>query len=100
MRRLRDERSREAEARDNRRRDNQPANERQTGGEAPADKKRRGLDRPRLRRAPPSRDLVVTALALAADAAAVLFADDADGSNSGVAIVGRASLVAGGGVMN
>jgi hypothetical protein len=39
----------EVEALDNRRRDNQPANERQTGGEAPADKRRRGLDRPRLR---------------------------------------------------
>jgi hypothetical protein len=39
----------EVEARDNRRRDNQPANERQTGGEAPEDKRRRGLDRPRLR---------------------------------------------------
>jgi hypothetical protein len=44
--------------------------------------------------------LVVTALALAAEAAAVLFADDADGGNSGVAIVGRASLLAGGGVIN
>ena len=29
----------EVEARDNRRRDNQPANEMQTGGEAPADKR-------------------------------------------------------------
>jgi len=36
------------EARDNRQCDNQPANERQTGGEAPADKRRWGLDRPRL----------------------------------------------------
>ena len=35
--------------RDNRQCDNQPANERQTGGEAPADKRRWGLDRPRLR---------------------------------------------------
>ena len=39
----------EVEASDNRRCDNQPANERQTGGEAPEDKRRRGLDRPRLR---------------------------------------------------
>jgi hypothetical protein len=93
VRRLRDERCREAEARDNRRRDNQPPNERQTGGEAPADKRRRGLNRPRLRRAPPSRDLV-------AEAVAALIADDADGGNSSVAIVGRASLTAGGGVIN
>ncbi len=64
------------------------------------DKRRRGLDRPRLRRAPPSRDLAATALALAAEAAAVLFADDADGGNSGVAIVGIASLAAGGGLIN
>ena len=53
-----------------------------------------------MRRAPPSRDLAETALALAAEAAAVLFTDDVDGGNSGVAIVGRASLVAGGGVIN
>ena len=53
-----------------------------------------------MRRAPPSRDLAATALALAAEAAATLIADDADGGNSGVAIVGRASLVAGGGVIN
>ncbi len=64
------------------------------------DKRQRGLDRPRLRRAPPSQYLVATTLALAAEASAVLFADDADGGNSGVAIVGRASLVAGGGVIN
>ncbi len=83
------------EARDNRRRDNQPANERQMGGEAPADNRRRGLDRPRLRRAPPSRDLAATALALAAEAAAALIADDANGRNSGVAIVGSASLAVG-----
>ena len=37
------------EARDNRRRDNQPANERQTEGKAPEYKRQRGLDRPRLR---------------------------------------------------
>ena len=43
-------------------------------------------------RAPPSRDLAATALALAAEAAAALIADDADGGNSGVAIVGSASL--------
>ncbi len=65
------------------------------GGEAPADKRRRGLDRPRLRHAPPSRDLAATALALAAEAAAALIADDADGGNSGVAIIGSASLAAG-----
>jgi hypothetical protein len=53
-----------------------------------------------LRRTPPSRDLAATALALADEAAAVLFADDADGGNSGVVIVGRASLAAGGGVIN
>ncbi len=38
----------EVEASDNRQHDNQPANERQMGGEAPEDKRRRGLDRPRL----------------------------------------------------
>jgi hypothetical protein len=70
------------------------------GGEVPADKRQRGLDRPRLRRAPPSQDLAVTALALAAEVAAVLFADNAHGDNSGVAIIGRASLAAGGGVIN
>ncbi len=64
------------------------------------DKRRRGLDRPRLRRAPPSWYLAATTLALAAEALAVLFADDADGGNSGVAIVVIASLVAGGGVIN
>ncbi len=36
--------------------------------------------------------MAATALALAAEAAAPLIADDADGSNSGVAIVGSASL--------
>jgi hypothetical protein len=36
--------------------------------------------------------LAVTALALAAEAVAALIADDADGGNSGVAIVGSASL--------
>ncbi len=75
-------------------------NERQTGGEAPADKRRRGFDRPRLRRAPPSRDLVATALALGAEAAAALIADDADGGNSGVAIIGSASLGVRGEVIN
>jgi hypothetical protein len=44
--------------------------------------------------------LVATALALTAEAVAVLFADNADGGNSGVAIVGRASLLAGGRVIN
>jgi hypothetical protein len=82
------------------RHDNQPANERQTGGEAPADKRQRGLNRPRLHHAPPSWDLAATALALAAEAAATLIADDADGSNSGVTIVGSVSLLAGGGVIN
>ncbi len=88
------------EARDNRQRDNQPANERQTGGEAPADKRHRGLDRPRLRCAPPSRDLAATALDLTAEAAAALVVDDADGGNSGVAIVGSVSLAVGGRVIN
>jgi len=49
VRRLPDKMGREAEARDNRRCDNQPANERQTRGEAPVDKRRRGLNRLRLR---------------------------------------------------
>ena len=49
---------------------------------------------------PPSRDLAETALVLAAEAVATLIADDADGSNSGVAIIGSASLAAGGGVIN
>jgi hypothetical protein len=88
------------EARDNRRRDNQPANERQTGGKAPVDKRQQGLDRQRLRHAPPSRDLAATALVLAAEAVGALIADDADASNSGVVIVGSASLAAGGGVIN
>ena len=51
-------------------------------------------------RTPPSWDLAATALVLAAEAAAALIADDADGGNSGVAIVGSASLVAGGWVIN
>jgi hypothetical protein len=83
------------EACDNRQCDNQPANERQTGGEAPADKRRRGLDRPRLRHAPLSQALAATALALAAETAATLIAGKVDGDNSGVAIVGSASLAAG-----
>ncbi len=66
----------------------------------PANKRQRDLDRPRLHCAPPSWDLAATALALAAEAAAVLIADDADGGNSGVAIIGSASLAAGGGVIN
>jgi hypothetical protein len=41
--------------------------------------------------------LAATALALAAEAAAALIADDADGGNSGVAIIGSASLAAGAG---
>ena len=48
-------------------------------------------------RAPLSRNLAVTALVLTAEAAVALIVDDADGGNSGVAIVGRASLAAGGG---
>jgi hypothetical protein len=50
--------------------------------------------------APPSWDLAVTALVLAAEAVAVLIADDAIGGNSVVAIVGSASLAAGGRVIN
>ena len=46
-------------------------------------------------RAPPSEDLAATALVLGAKAAAALIVDDADGSNSGVAIIGSASLTAG-----
>ena len=51
-------------------------------------------------RGPPSRDLAATALVLAAEAAAVLIADDAIGGNSGVAIVGSASLTVGGREIN
>ena len=43
-------------------------------------------------RAPPSRDLATTALVLAAEAAAALISDNADGGTGGVAIIGRASL--------
>ena len=43
--------------------------------------------------------LAATALVLAAEAAAVLIVDDANGGNSRVAIVGRASLTAGGGLI-
>ncbi len=50
-------------------------------------------------RASPSQDLAATALVLAAEAAAALIMDDADGGNSGVAIIGSASLVEGGGVI-
>jgi hypothetical protein len=64
------------------------------------DKRRRGLDRPRFRRAPPSRDLAATALVLAAEAVAAIIADDANGGNSSVAILGSASLAVGGGVIN
>jgi hypothetical protein len=39
-------------------------------------------------------------LVLAAEAAAALIADNADGGNSGVAIVSSASLAARGGVIN
>ena len=51
-------------------------------------------------RTPPSWDLAATALVLRAEASAALIADDADGGNSGVTIVGSASLVAGGGLIN
>ncbi len=51
-------------------------------------------------RVPPSRDLVVTALVLTAEAATSLIAYDADGGNSSVAIISSASLAAGGGVVN
>jgi hypothetical protein len=44
--------------------------------------------------------LAATALVLAAKASAALIADDANGGNIGVTIVGSASLVAGGGVIN
>jgi hypothetical protein len=43
--------------------------------------------------------LAATALVLAAEAVAALIADDADGGNSDVTIVGRASLTAGGGLI-
>ena len=51
-------------------------------------------------RVPSSRDLAATALVLVAEAAAALIADNANGGNSGVAIVGSASLAVGGGVIN
>jgi hypothetical protein len=51
-------------------------------------------------RTPPSWDLAATALVLAAEASAALIADDADVSSGGVAIVGSASLAAGGGLIN
>jgi hypothetical protein len=46
--------------------------------------------------------LAATALVLTAEAVATLIVDDADGGNSGVTIVGRASLslAAGGGLIN
>jgi hypothetical protein len=43
----------------------------------------------------PRWDLAATALVLVAEAAAALIADDADGGNSGVAIVSSTSLAAG-----
>ena len=48
----------------------------------------------------PSRDLAATALVLTAEAEAALIADDADGGNSSVAIIGSTSLAVGGGVIN
>ncbi len=50
--------------------------------------------------APLSPNLAATALVLVAEAVAVLIADDADGGNIGVTIVGSASLAAGGRVIN
>jgi hypothetical protein len=44
--------------------------------------------------------LAATALVLAAEALPALIADDANDGNIGVAIVGSASLAAGGGVIN
>jgi hypothetical protein len=44
--------------------------------------------------------LAATALALAAEAAAALIADDANGGNNGVAIIGSVSLAVGGRVIN
>ncbi len=46
------------------------------------------------------RDLAATVLVLGAEAAAALIADDDNGGNSGVAIIGSASLMARGGVIN
>jgi hypothetical protein len=43
--------------------------------------------------------LAATALVLRAEALAALIADDANGGNSGVAIVGSASLMAGDGLI-
>ena len=51
-------------------------------------------------RAPPSQDLVATALVLVAKAAAALNVDNADSGNSCVPIIGNASLASGGGVIN
>ena len=44
--------------------------------------------------------MAATALVLRAEASATLIADDANGGNSGVAIVGSASLMAGDGLIN
>jgi hypothetical protein len=51
-------------------------------------------------RAPPSRDSAATALVLLAEVSAELIADDANGGNIGVAIVGSTSLAVGGGAIN
>jgi hypothetical protein len=77
-------------------RDIQPSNERHRGG----GKSNGDGDGNGECRVPPSRDLAATAPVLAAEAVAALIADDADGGNSGVAIVGSVSLAAGGGVIN
>ncbi len=78
-------------------RDNQPSNKRDNrgGGKSDGDGNDNGECRALL-----SRDLTATALVLAAEAAAALIADDTNGGNSDVAIVGIASVTAGGGVIN
>jgi hypothetical protein len=50
--------------------------------------------------APPSWDLAATTLVIAAEAVAKDIADNADGDDSGVAIVSSTSLAAGGRVIN
>ena len=49
---------------------------------------------------PPSQDLAMTALVLAAEATAALIADNADGGNGGNIIVSSIFFAAGGGVIN
>jgi hypothetical protein len=76
-----------------RRRDFCGGDESNSGGDGDGDGD--GKCRPSL-----SRNLATTALVLTAEAAAALIADDADGGNSDVPIVGRASLTAGGKLIN